>query len=1336
MAATTLNSYSTQPIVLSTGETLDITNSGTLDVSGTAAVYAGVGTTGVVISNQGSLIDTNTSTGTGGVLLEAGGSVTNEAGAVISGEIGVKISGTTADTAILVNAGTIESSAGTSGTAVSFGHVNADLIVDPGARFIGSVEATAFYITSGSATITLANTLDLASASVAGVVTLGTISGLGSEFVNFNTVIEDSGADWVITGSNAVVGTGIDLASNATLTIGAGATLDGTGTAAIYATTAASGVSVSNQGFITSSGNSGSTAGIALFDGGSVTNAAGATIQGYAGVFVTDAAGTLTNAGSISGATGAAIHGVGVQFKAGGGVTNQSGATITGYYAVLIENGAGTVVNDGSITATGSASAGVDLSAGGSVTNAAGAVISGDIGVKISGTTADAATLVNAGTIESSAGTSGTAVSFGSVNADLIVDPGASFTGLVEATAAYATSGGTTITLSNTLDLASASVAGVVTLGTISGIGGEFTNFSNVTEDSGANWMITGLNNVGGQGIVLGGNATLTIDRGATLAGTGYTVVDGTGSGDTVSNHGQIIAGGSYGTAVNLAGGGSVINAGYILSSETHGAGVALEAGGSVTNKASGTITGNYGVSIGGTLGTVVNDGTIEATGSYSYNAEGKNYYVAGVTLGAGGSVTNSVTVTANGTATGTITGYDGVNISGAAGTIINQGVIIATGGSGTGVNLYAGGSVTNSGTIMATGADGGDGVYAKSGSGASGASIHISNSGLIEVTGGGRAVYLVSTGTVVNSGTIEATGGPGGRGVVLQAGGSVTNEASGIISGYAFGVVINGSATSPATLVNAGTIESVAGTAVSFDHVNADLILDPGASFTGLVEATAAYATSGTTTITLSNTLDLASAASAGTISGDIGGSSAQYQNFQTITEASGADWTLSGTVAAGETLILGNSGIIGLGDATGFAATLDHLVAGDTIVLTNDSYNSADHLTLGAGNVLTVTDPGTLATLQLAPTASYSQSDFSLVNVGGNEAITNTIPCFARGTRIRTARGEIAVENLRPGDRVAVLGGGFRPIVWIGRRGIDISRHPRPETVSPIRILAGAFANGVPARDLVVSPGHGIYCQRALIPAEHLLNGISVARESVARVEYFHIELDEHAVLFSENCPSESYLDTGNRRNFAGAGMALHPDFSPRAPRTWHDTCAPLVWDGREWLAARRQLRARLAAFGAIESADPGLHLRLGGRRIEAASVTRAGGFTTHLFPIPEAQTTGKLTLASAITLPGDILPACADHRPLGVALHRLVFRGRERAMDIPLRDLGSGWYDAEKSAKGACWRWSDGAGHLPRLGAGVVECTTATAGLTYLIAPSPPARAVSSRGLRRAV
>lgn len=145
----------------------------------------------------------------------------------------------------------------------------------------------------------------------------------------------------------------------------------------------------------------------------------------------------------------------------------------------------------------------------------------------------------------------------------------------------------------------------------------------------------------------------------------------------------------------------------------------------------------------------------------------------------------------------------------------------------------------------------------------------------------------------------------------------------------------------------------------------------------------------------------------------------------------------------------------------------------------------------------------------------------------------IYNKPTCFVSGTRILMERGEVAVEDLREGDRVVTVeneGQTVRQVRWIGHRQIDLAIHPDPEMMSPIRIRCDAIGENIPHRDLLVSADHAIFIDGKLIPARMLVNGTTIVKETCARkVHYFHIELDQHSVLFAEGLTAESYLDTG---------------------------------------------------------------------------------------------------------------------------------------------------------------------------------------------------------------
>jgi hypothetical protein len=154
--------------------------------------------------------------------------------------------------------------------------------------------------------------------------------------------------------------------------------------------------------------------------------------------------------------------------------------------------------------------------------------------------------------------------------------------------------------------------------------------------------------------------------------------------------------------------------------------------------------------------------------------------------------------------------------------------------------------------------------------------------------------------------------------------------------------------------------------------------------------------------------------------------------------------------------------------------------------------------------------------------------------------------------------------------------------PIIWLGSRVVHCARHPRPETVWPVRIARGAFGESAPARDLYLSPDHAVFVNGVLVPAKLLINGTSITRVKRHSVTYYHVELPDHAVILAEGLPVESYLDTGDRTNFDQfATIRLFPDFAarltPNAAMRWETNgAAPLVMAGPLLDAARRMTRS----------------------------------------------------------------------------------------------------------------------------------------------------------------
>jgi T5SS/PEP-CTERM-associated repeat protein len=624
--------------------------------------------------------------------------------------------------------------------------------------------------------------------------------------------------------------------------------------------------------------------------------------------------------------------------------------------------------------------------------------------------------------------------------------------------------------------------------------------------------------------LFLGNSATLTAGEtiittsGTTILSSATTVTgDGlinVGAGGLLKIDGTGVASGTpsivLGAGTGASGALNVSGAGATVNN-AGGFQVGSAGFGSLAIQSGGTVITSPGTTAG-LVGADIASGTGSDGSNVSVTGNGSDWQITGSLL-VGDAAAGSLAITAGGTVAAD-SGDIGVQ-TGASGNIsvIGTGSALTYGGQlSIGDNASAELSILSGGTVNANNADIGLNANGTGNVDIEGAGSRLDIANNLNIGDGGVGVLTLGNNTEL---TVGNNINVGTNGILNQLGGSIDPSTITIApSGRQGG---HGSTTASVEISNAGTLYASSGT----ETVNTPLITAPSGK-TGILE------------------IDT---------NGDL------VLNVTSVDATQSVNFTDS-------------TGILTLGTIGGFGGTIATVNPGDQIIvqgtsIASDSFNTSnDVLTLFNGS------GGTIGTLQLAASV-----DGSALLPNGSGGIGGAPPCFMAGTRISTERGEVAVEDLREGDRVqVVLGTKAQPIIWIGHRTVDCSRHPKPHQVWPVRIAAGAFGPGRPYRDLYLSPDHAVHVGDVLIPAKHLINGTTITQIKQDSVTYYHVELPGHSVLLAEGLSVESYLDTGDRSNFvSGDGpIALYPDF---ASRVWEaEGCAPLVVTGNELAAVRR--------------------------------------------------------------------------------------------------------------------------------------------------------------------
>ncbi len=190
----------------------------------------------------------------------------------------------------------------------------------------------------------------------------------------------------------------------------------------------------------------------------------------------------------------------------------------------------------------------------------------------------------------------------------------------------------------------------------------------------------------------------------------------------------------------------------------------------------------------------------------------------------------------------------------------------------------------------------------------------------------------------------------------------------------------------------------------------------------------------------------------------------------------------------------------------------------------------------------------------------------------------IEDIIPCFTPGTMIATPKGERAVETLREGDKVITRDNGIQEIRWAGEKKMGWQDFAVAEHLKPVLIREGALGNGLPERDILVSPNHRVLVandrtalyfeeREVLVAAKHLVDNKGIMKVDTMGTSYIHFMFDHHEVVLSNGAWTESFQP--GDYSLKGLGNAQRAEIFELFPELEQEEGI------RDYAAARRTLK-----------------------------------------------------------------------------------------------------------------------------------------------------------------